>query len=426
MTAVQRKPGILFIGGLLPPPYGGIAKFMHDWLPYLASEGYEVWACMRRRYSTHDYSAYERLGVHVVLPPDVSKWHPRTWWRMAVTLTRYAPSVFERVVKYKMPLREALVLLFIWFPEVEDVLRANQHRIDIIHALDQISYHGWVAMLLGKRYGKRLYISTFGNLSTNANAQVIDQGHRQRLPFLQHILSHYDRIISMTDYCGSLLQQLGIDAARVDRLNFVMNLDVFATRPALDVDAHYPHLRGKRVILFVGQLHPRKSPQTLMQIARRVVDAALDVHFVFVGEDFGQLPLLQQIATQDGVSDSCTFTGGVSEEMLRALYHRASMFVFTTTSPIECLGLVWVQALFAGVPVVAVKISATSEVLTHERDALLYPAGDANVLLAQVRRLLDDPALAAALVEHGRRLAEQHFSNAAVFRQTRALYLGAP
>jgi hypothetical protein len=36
---------------------------------------------------------------------------------------------------------------------------------------------------------------------------------------------------------------------------------------------------------------------------------------------------------------------------------------------------------------------------------------------------LDDPALAAKLVEHGRRLAEAQFSNAAVFRQTRALYL---
>jgi phosphatidylinositol alpha-mannosyltransferase len=73
----------------------------------------------------------------------------------------------------------------------------------------------------------------------------------------------------------------------------------------------------------------------------------------------------------------------------------------------ESFGVVLLEGMAAGTPVVASAIEGYRNVARADRDALLVPAGDVNALQQALRRVFDDPALRARLVTEGRARAEQ-------------------
>jgi glycosyltransferase involved in cell wall biosynthesis len=82
----------------------------------------------------------------------------------------------------------------------------------------------------------------------------------------------------------------------------------------------------------------------------------------------------------------------------------------------EPFGQVVVEAMAAGLPVVAVDGGGPAEIVTHELDGLLYPAGDVDVLAARLRRLAADAPLRARLGQAARRRAEEFTSDSVVER----------
>ena len=88
----------------------------------------------------------------------------------------------------------------------------------------------------------------------------------------------------------------------------------------------------------------------------------------------------------------------------------------------EPLGIVALEALALGKPLVASRIGGLTDIVAHERTGLLVPPGDADALRAALRRLLDDPALGARLGAAGREHVRAHFTAGAVVPQLEAVY----
>jgi glycosyltransferase involved in cell wall biosynthesis len=103
------------------------------------------------------------------------------------------------------------------------------------------------------------------------------------------------------------------------------------------------------------------------------------------------------------------FVGAVSRAELIRLYQRAAVTVLPSTTAGEAFGLVLLESLACGTPVVASDLPGVRTVVDHERDGLLVPPGDPMALAAALSRLGGDPDWRQAMGAAGRRKVEARY-----------------
>jgi glycosyltransferase involved in cell wall biosynthesis len=152
-----------------------------------------------------------------------------------------------------------------------------------------------------------------------------------------------------------------------------------------------------RMILGIGRLVPYKGFDVLLQALRRV-----DAHVVLIGEG----PLageLQRMAVNLGVADRVTFAGRVPRSHVKAYLHAARVFAFPSVTRAEAFGIVQLEAMAAGLPIVNTALdTAVPHIARHNQEALTVPTNTPENLAEALSSILDDPALAQRLGEAGR------------------------
>ena len=98
--------------------------------------------------------------------------------------------------------------------------------------------------------------------------------------------------------------------------------------------------------------------------------------------------------------DDVIFAGPVTDEELPAYYQHADVFCAPNTGH-ESFGLVLVEAMASGAPIVASRILGFEGVADHEQDALLVDVGDEYAIANSIQRLIEDPDLRNRLVQNG-------------------------
>jgi glycosyltransferase involved in cell wall biosynthesis len=153
----------------------------------------------------------------------------------------------------------------------------------------------------------------------------------------------------------------------------------------------------------VGRVSRQKAPEDLVRAARLVLDAVPDAVVVHVGavDDEPVAAQASALAAQLGLGDRLRFLGHRPD--LADVY--AALDVFLLPSRWEGFGLVLVEAMAAGTPVVATQVGGVPEVVGEA--AVLEPPGRPDLMAASVVRLLRSPQEAAALVRRGTVQAER-------------------
>ncbi len=145
---------------------------------------------------------------------------------------------------------------------------------------------------------------------------------------------------------------------------------------------------GSPRILFAGRLRHYKG-------VRHLIDALIDVDAVLVIAGDGPLRSeLEARVAAKGLSGRVFFLGDVEDATLWRLYKAADVFVLPSDSRAESYGLVLVEAMAMGVPVISTEVgTSTSWVNRHGETGLVVPPADPRALAAAVRRLLNDQDL---------------------------------
>ncbi len=127
--------------------------------------------------------------------------------------------------------------------------------------------------------------------------------------------------------------------------------------------------KDRNLLLFVGRLGKEKNLAFLIRsFALLQRDDGLSHHLLLVG-DGPERERLRELAQEEGVASRVTFAGELGHDKVIDCYHGADLFVFP--SRVETQGLVLVEAMAAGLPVVAVEAAATEEVVVHGRHGLV-------------------------------------------------------
>ncbi len=189
-----------------------------------------------------------------------------------------------------------------------------------------------------------------------------------------------------------------------------------ALEHSLGIPEHMP------VVLFVGSLdaaHAFKGVSVLLTALAHLKHRTW--RLLVVGRGNAR-PTYEAQAQQLGLQRQVRFVGYVAEAELPDYYRLASVFVLPSTSGAETFGLVILQAMACGIPVVASRLPGVRAVVRERRTGLLVPPGDATALAAALDHLLGAPAEARAMGTSGALVVEHEYRWGAIGQQLRNLY----
>jgi len=181
----------------------------------------------------------------------------------------------------------------------------------------------------------------------------------------------------------------------------------------------------ERIVLFVGRLVREKGVGVLIDAMPEVIAAHPEAKFVVAGG--GWHGHLWERASANGLGNKIAFTGFVPEEDLPRLYAVAEVAAFP--SLYEPFGIVALEAMAAGVPVVTSDVGGFREVVRHNRTGIHTWANNPHSLAWGISQVLSDPGLAARLSRAGRLATQQRYTWEGIAEQTIAVYeevLGEP
>ena len=155
-------------------------------------------------------------------------------------------------------------------------------------------------------------------------------------------------------------------------------------------------------ILCVAHLYPRKDVATLIAAVARLETSAI----LRVAGTGPELSRLRRLAVRHGLGDRVEFLGHVPFARLAAEYRRARVFCLPSRQ--EGFGIVFLEAMAAGLPIVAARAAAVPEVVADGECGTLVPPGDEAALARELGRMLGDAALRERLGEAARRRVERY------------------
>ncbi|MHB2016631.1 MAG: asparagine synthase (glutamine-hydrolyzing) [Candidatus Xenobia bacterium] len=226
----------------------------------------------------------------------------------------------------------------------------------------------------------------------------------------QRVVQAADRLLVLSHFTATQLDEIHhVPDSRISQLPGGVDADRFrpvSDRVELRRRLQLPETGG--LLLTVRNLVPRMGLEALIAAFKTIVETHPTAHLYIGGSGSLREPLERQVAAT-GLSDRVRFTGFIPDAELPLWYAAADAFVLPTRC-LEGFGLVTIESLACGTPVVGTPIGSTPEILSRLDPALILPGTDADAiargLLALWPRLTGDPDLRRQC----RLLVEQHYA----------------
>jgi glycosyltransferase involved in cell wall biosynthesis len=178
----------------------------------------------------------------------------------------------------------------------------------------------------------------------------------------------------------------------------------------------HPLFDGQRVVLTVGRMaasEAYKGHDVVLQALQSVVAKVPNLLYAVVG-DGDDRPRLERLTQELGLRDNVVFTGEVSDSQLAAIYRRSEVFVLPARTVVddpnpkgEGFGIVFLEAMAFGKPVVGPNYGAPAELIRHGKNGLLVDPEDAKSVAEALVNLLTDPERAREMGQAGSELVRR-------------------
>jgi glycosyltransferase involved in cell wall biosynthesis len=227
--------------------------------------------------------------------------------------------------------------------------------------------------------------------------------------FTRKTLLACDRVTALSRALRDETAALGVPH---DRLQVIPNsIDTTQFTPPTD------QVR-ENIILFTGWLIKRKGVEYLLRALPVVLQACPHYRLVVIGEGPEEASL-KQLAVDLAIDDHIVFVGFLPQESVRDWMQRAKLLVLPSLE--EGLGVVILEALACGTPVVASHVGGIVDMVTSEV-GILTPVADVAALAEAILRIIEHQQNWFALSQQARAHAVQHFSSAQIAGQYIKLY----
>ncbi|MFH1841972.1 MAG: glycosyltransferase [bacterium] len=219
----------------------------------------------------------------------------------------------------------------------------------------------------------------------------------------------------------SLIADLELTATDAERIQVIPNgVEIPAPLPLAEILAvrqRYGIEANEQLVLAAGRMTEQKNFAALVAALTPLLRSRGQCRLLLAGDGPLRAELTEQVRAS-GLCHQVLLPGNVTD--LSALLQAADLFVLP--SRWEGLPLVLLEAMAAGLAVVASRIESVQNVITDGEDGILVPPGDETKLAAAVEQLLDDPDRRAGVAVAGRDTVASHYTFERVALQTQELY----
>lgn len=283
-------------------------------------------------------------------------------------------------------------------------------QIDILHAHD--FYAGMLGVIAAQNTGVQIIVS-------QRHLQLSDRAVHIWGERFKNRLAH--RIIVNSEAIRDRI--LASSRVSPDKIVLIRNAVTFS-EPAPSFDATHDALcrelgvkTNVRIVGIVAKLRPEKGHRFFIDAARRIAHSLDDVHFVLVGDG----PLRHKIelqAQQSGLGDRVHLLG----DRMDASRLYAGFDVAVLASLHEGFPNAVLEAMAAGVPVVATAVGGVTELIRDGKTGYLVNSGDAEGLARRIAFALQDRTGRARIAERGRRFVMDSFGAQRMVQAVQGLY----
>jgi glycosyltransferase involved in cell wall biosynthesis/GT2 family glycosyltransferase len=370
----------LVSSGYTPHLTGGIARFISDVAPELARRGHEVRVFARAR----DVATVDLEGgvwVHRLLPAQTPGLVPEA----SRSIDSFATAVAHELERISAWWQPQVAYGSLWDVEMLGAAREDP-ALPIVPMLatpvaEVGQYEGWSDP-------DNPFNAEFRRLLLLEQEVVASAAIVHAISYA--IVDTFERL-----YPGAL----NLDRVVVSQIGRADEVDGTTT----------PLATATSCVLFIGRLEPRKGIDVFLTAAHRLLAEHDTLRVIVAGEDSRpgpsglRYPEWWTTLAGHGV-DRLEFRGLVSDAELSDLIDEATVVVMP--SRYESFGLVAVEAMMHGRPIVASDVGGLAEVIDDGNTGVLVPVDDSDALADAVTSLIVDPRLAASIAARGR----QHFS----------------
>ncbi len=213
----------------------------------------------------------------------------------------------------------------------------------------------------------------------------------------------------------AVVDQVGVPDEKVAVIPYgfpIGDTGAASSRGALSQDGQAP------LIVTVGRVDEAKGHRYLLEAMMGVRSVYASARAVIVGHDGGLMSALRAQSTRMGLDDCVTFTG--FRDDVPQILAGADVFVFPSLT--EGFGLVLLEAMAAGLPVVASRVGGIKDVVFDGETGLLVPPADSRALSDAIIHVLRDPAKARRMGEQGRARLLKTFTVERMVESTQVVY----
>ena len=274
---------------------------------------------------------------------------------------------------------------------------------------DVIYSHYWLSAESGALLAQRWEVPHVAMFHTLAEVKLRARASESELPERieaeRRLLHGLDRVVAATEHERRLLMQIyRVPAGRVAVVPLGVDLEQFRPRSQAEARALLGIDPAERMVLAVGRIEPLKGFDILIRGIGQLSDRRNVVLSIIGGDDRAERELasLRAVAAEVGVTAHVRLLGPRPHEELSAYYNAAD--VVAVPSFYESFGLVAVEAMASGVPVVASRVGGLSSTVADGRTGYLIPWRCPEPFAEKIELLLRNEELRRAL---GRAAAER-------------------
>jgi D-inositol-3-phosphate glycosyltransferase len=316
--------------------------------------------------------------------------------------------------------------LFEYLPEFVEAWLNFQQRTGRSYALIHTNYwlSAWVGLELKSRLGLP-QVHTYHSIGAvkYSNVENPPQVAAIRNCVERAILEQADYVISTSPQEAEDLRQLISQYGRIKVIPCGINTEHFGSvskevaRQQLGIDA------DSQIILYVGRFDRRKGVETLVRACANL-PSPFQLYLVGGsredGADFKEQQRIETLVNDLGLEAVTVFTGRISQALLPAYYAAGDICV--VPSYYEPFGLVAIEAMAAGTPVIASNVGGLQHTVVHGETGFLVPPCDFKALAIAIHSLLQNPTLKESYGNAAQNWVQSRFSTQGVAAQVHELY----
>ncbi|MDY6795317.1 MAG: glycosyltransferase family 4 protein [Actinomycetota bacterium] len=385
---------ILLLSWEYPPRIiGGLGTHVHQLAVNLARLGANVHVITKDVENAPDYEEIDDVHIHRVplyaprIPQD--EWVPWTLQFNVALLEKAIPLINERIGK-----------------------------VQVIHAHDWLVAHAGIAL----KHAYRIpLVATIHATEYGRHQRNLPEGMSRIIHQIEWWLTFESvRTICCSNYMRD--EVVKIFELPFDKVSVIPNGIEYKL---FQIDPDEERIRKRfiepdsRMVFFVGRLVYEKGVQTVIEAMPKILEEVPDIRFLVAGTG-PHVRALQAMIEEFGLDHKIKMLGFVDMDVLVKFYKCADLTV--VPSLYEPFGMVVLEAMVAGCPVIVAETGGLKEIVVHEETGLCFRPGNSDSLAQAIIRVLKDERLADRLTSDAFKFIEQKYSWGRIARQTLEIY----